>query len=143
MSTILVTFFLIICAVTDIRARVIHLWVLIPFAAAGLIFAAFSGKEALISGAVGALAGLFLFFLSFATGGAVGEGDGLVLMTTGVYLGFLMNLRLLCSALFLSAVVSVGAVVIKGWKKDRELPFMPFLLAAFIFIKTGDHFGLI
>ncbi len=141
MSIVLLTFFLIICAYTDIRARVIHVKVLLPFAAAGLLTAALAGKEAFISGLLGALAGLFILLISLVTKGAVGEGDGLALMVTGMYLGFLMNLRLLFFALFLSALVSAGAVVFRGLKKDSELPFMPFLLAAFIFINIGDHLG--
>ena len=75
--------------------------------------------------------------LSFITNGAVGEGDGLVLIVTGIYLGFVMNLRLIFFALFLSALISIGAVIIKGWKKDRELPFMPFLLTAFLIISIS------
>ncbi len=131
--------FLLICAYTDIRDRVIHVRVLLPFLAAGLIPAAFSGRDALISAFAGALCGAVLLILSFITKGAIGEGDGLVLAVTGVYLGFFHNIRLLFLALFLSAIVSVISIFLKGWKKDREIPFMPFLLVAFIFTEIGEH----
>ena len=136
-----VAVFLLICSITDLREKVIYLRVLIPFAAIGAVLAASSGREAVISGAAGVITGLFILLLSFATKGAVGEGDGLVLMTTGIYLGFLGNLRLLCSGLFLSALFSLGAIVVRGWKRDRELPFMPFLLAGFLAVNIGDRFG--
>lgn len=141
MSIIAVAVFLAISSITDIREKVIYLRVLIPFALIGILIAASSGREAVISGAAGVIIGLLMLLLSFATKGAVGEGDGLVLMTTGIYLGFLGNLRLLCSGLFLSALFSLGAIVIRGWKRDRELPFMPFLLAGFFVVIIGDRFG--
>ena len=141
MSIIAVAAFLAISSITDIREKVIYLRVLIPFALIGILIAASSGREAVISGAAGVIIGLLMLLLSFATKGAVGEGDGLVLMTTGIYLGFLGNLRLLCSGLFLSALFSLGAIVIRGWKRDRELPFMPFLLAGFFVVIIGDRFG--
>lgn len=137
-ETILTTAFLSLCSYTDIRKRVVYLKLLIPFFIAGVLLCALSGKNAVISGAAGACAGFFILILSMATKGAVGEGDGLVLMITGFYLGFFMNLKLIFTALFLSAMCSVAAVIIKGWKKDMELPFMPFLLAAFIVIKAGE-----
>ena len=141
MSIIAVAVFLAISSITDIREKVIYLRVLIPFALIGILITASSGREAVISGAAGVIIGLLMLLLSFATKGAVGEGDGLVLMTTGIYLGFLGNLRLLCSGLFLSALFSLGAIVIRGWKRDRELPFMPFLLAGFFVVIIGDRFG--
>lgn len=141
MSIIAVAVFLAISSITDIREKVIYLRVLIPFALIGILIAASSGREAVISGAAGVIIGLLMLLLSFATKGAVGEGDGLVLMTTGIYLGFLGNLRLLCSGLFLSALFSLGAIVIRGWNRDRELPFMPFLLAGFFVVIIGDRFG--
>lgn len=136
--SIFVAVFLLICSYTDIKNKEIHLKVLLPFFLTGVIIAAVSGRDAVIGALTGTIAGIALLLLSFITRGAIGEGDGLVLVVTGVFLGFFGNLRLLVSALFLSALFSVGAMIIKGWKKERELPFVPFLLAAFLIIRICD-----
>ncbi|MCR4740700.1 MAG: prepilin peptidase [Lachnospiraceae bacterium] len=138
MIIITVTVFLAICAYTDIKERVIHIHVLLPFLAAGIIYAAYSGGNTLLTAAAGAACGVFLLILSFFTKGAIGEGDGLALAVTGVYLGFSANISLILTGLFLSAAASVITVLFKGWKKDREIPFMPFLLTAFVLIKIGE-----
>lgn len=138
--SLLLTLFLIICSYTDIKKKEIYFKVLLPFFLTGVIAAAVSGREAVLAALLGAAAGIALLLLSFITRGAIGEGDGLVLVVTGVFLGISENLRLLTVALFLSALFSVGAMIIKGWKRDRELPFVPFLLAAFLIIRTGGQF---
>jgi len=138
--SILITAFLLICSYTDIRNNEIYLKVLLPFFLAGVIIAAASGPEAVITALTGTAAGIALLIISRITKGAIGEGDGLILVVTGIFLGFSENLRLLTFALFLSALFSVGAMILKGWKKDRELPFVPFLLAAFLIIKIGDRY---
>ncbi len=138
--SLLLTLFLIICSYTDIKMKEIYFKVLLPFFLTGVIAAAVSGREAVLAALLGAAAGIALLLLSFITRGAIGEGDGLVLVVTGVFLGISENLRLLTFALFLSALFSVGAMIIKGWKRDRELPFVPFLLAAFLIIRTGGKF---
>jgi len=138
--SLLLTLFLIICSYTDIKKKEIYFKVLLPFFLTGVIAAAVSGREAVLAALLGAAAGIALLLLSFITRGAIGEGDGLVLVVTGVFLGISENLRLLTFALFLSALFSVGAMIIKGWKRDRELPFVPFLLAAFLIIRTGSKF---
>ena len=138
--SLLLTVFLIICSYTDIKKKEIYFKVLLPFFLAGVIAAAVTGREAVLAAVLGAAAGIALLLLSFITKGAIGEGDGLVLVVTGVFLGISENMRLLTFALFLSALFSVGAMILKGWKRDRELPFVPFLLAAFLIIRTGGRF---
>ncbi len=130
--------FLGICSYTDIRKKVVYVKVIVPFLLIGILLCISPLGNGIHNALYGTVVGLAILILSFATKGAVGEGDGLVLMITGFYLGFLNNIRLLCMALFLSAIVSVAAVILGKWGKKTELPFMPFLLISFLIIKVQE-----
>ncbi len=130
--------FLGICSYTDIRKKVVYVKVIVPFLLIGILLCISPFGKGIHDALYGTAVGLAILILSFATNGAVGEGDGLVLMISGFYLGFLNNIRLLCMALFLSAIVSVIAVIIGKWGKKTELPFMPFLLLSFFIIKIQE-----
>ena len=130
--------FLGICSYTDIRKKVVYVKVMVPFLLIGILLCISPLGNGIHNALYGTVVGLAILILSFATNGAVGEGDGLVLMITGFYLGFLNNIRLLCMALFLSAIVSVAAVILGKWGKKTELPFMPFLLISFLIIKVQE-----
>lgn len=79
----------------------------------------------------GILVGLFLYAVSKATRGAVGEGDALVYSLTGVALGFSRNLELLILSLFFSSLVAGGLLVFRRIGKDGRLPFVPFTAVAY------------
>lgn len=130
--------FLGICSYTDIRKKVVYVKVIVPFLLIGILLCISPLGNGIHNALYGTVVGFAILILSFATNGAVGEGDGLVLMITGFYLGFLNNIRLLCMALFLSAIVSVAAVILGKWGKKTELPFMPFLLISFLIIKVQE-----
>ena len=56
----------------------------------------------------GVAVGVFLYLMSKATRGAVGEGDALVYLMTGVTLGFFGNIELLTLSLFFSAIPALN-----------------------------------
>lgn len=134
--------FLGICSYTDIRKKVICVKCLPPFFLTGLILAALSGKEGLISAVLGMAAGLFILLISFITNGAVGSGDALALMVTGVFLGVMKNTELLCLSLFISAVFSAAALISGRCGRKTELPFLPFILAAHFLMTAMEYAGL-
>lgn len=74
----------------------------------------------------GILPGLALYGISKATQGAIGEGDALIYMLTGVVFGFGKNMELLIYSLLLCSVVSIFLLVLKKVKKKDRLPFVPF-----------------
>lgn len=124
--------FLTLCSYSDIKRREIYIKPAVVLILSGIVFAALQGKESLISAFFGALTGVALMIISRLTKGAIGAGDGLVLIVTAFYQGFAGNVGMLLLALFLSAVVSATALIIRKVKRDYELPFVPFMLAAFI-----------
>lgn len=137
-SNMILGAFLGICSYTDIRKKVVYVKVIVPFLLVGVLLCISPLGNGIHDALYGMAVGIAILILSFMTNGAVGEGDGLALMITGFYLGFLNNIKLLCMALFLSAIVSVAAVITGKWDRKTELPFMPFLLLSFLIIKIQE-----
>ena len=91
-------------------------------------------KIPVLPGVIGILVivlGVFLYLMSKATRGAVGEGDALVYLMTGVTLGFFGNIELLTLSLFFSAIVSVFLLVFRKVGKKKRIPFVPFTAIAY------------
>lgn len=64
--------------------------------------------------------------------GCVGSGDGIMLIVSGIFLGFWRNLTLLLTALAMAAVAALFLLVVKRKERKYRLPFVPFLLAAYL-----------
>ena len=60
-----------------------------------------------------------------------GMGDAFIIMVTGLYLGFMDTLILLWISSVLAAVFGIITIRIYD-NKEKELPFVPFLLIGFI-----------
>ena len=76
--------------------------------------------------------GVFLLMLGRVTGQAVGYGDGLLLLTCGLYLGGRTAGILFVGGLFLLFPVSLYLLISGMAKRKTQLPFAPFLLTAFV-----------
>ena len=123
---------LLTCTVTDIRKRVIYPILLLPFFIAGIMWQFMSRSRGVMDIAGGVFTGIVLLITSHLTKGKIGAGDGLIFIVTGVLLGTLENIRLLTMASVLSAVCSIVLLITRRCGRDTELPFAPFILAAFI-----------
>ena len=80
----------------------------------------------------GSCIGICLCLISILTRGAIGWGDGLVFVIIGFGLGFSHTLNILFVSLFLSALFSIGLVVIKKVSKKTTIPFIPFVFLGFM-----------
>lgn len=80
----------------------------------------------------GMLVGVFLLFISFITRQQIGIGDGILFVITGIGLGFLNNIILLFSSLFLTSIVALSLFVAKKIKRKETLPFIPFVWISFV-----------
>lgn len=128
---ILVIAMLSITSIMDLRCKKINLFLLIPFLMSGIICNLYYQLLPITSLVGGVGIGIVLLIISFVTRGKIGSGDGVILMVTGIFLGFYDNLLLLLSATFLSAIVGAFILCIKGMNKNYEIPFIPFLLISF------------
>ena len=91
-----------------------------------------AGSTILIHKLGGMAVGLVLLAVSKLTGGEIGEGDGIAFLITGFTLGFRDNFLLLSEALLLSFVWSLILIIVKKINLKTSLPFVPFVLIAFV-----------
>lgn len=123
--------FLIICSVFDLKNKEIPFKIILP----GTIFSAgvsvwkFCNGEIGIAGALCSLApGIFMLLAGACTGEKVGYGDGLILLSSGLALGFNCCFLSLCISLALSSICALALLALHKVKKDDALPFIPFLV---------------
>ena len=122
--------FLVVNAVYDVRYRRILLQTVPVFLISGVLLLV-SGENTLVSGLTALLPGVFLLLLGKITREAVGYGDGLIVMVTGIYLGLWETCAVVMGALFLSAIW--GSVLMMGKRKGLhgEISWVPFLLISY------------
>lgn len=131
--------FLGIAAWMDARTRQISVWLYMLFGGIGLLSAAEALWNQKISGVsgYGGLAvslgiGISLILLGQVTEGAIGAGDGLFFLVSGLYLTWQENLGLLYYGLLCCSMFGLGLILWGNWKgvsvRKQKLPFLPFLL---------------
>lgn len=83
---------------------------------------------------LGMVIGVVVLFVAWFGGESIGIGDGMMLVASGTFLGFWGNLELLMIALFISGITALFFIVVKRKGRKDRLPFIPFLLAAYLFL---------
>lgn len=83
---------------------------------------------------LGFMIGVIVVILSKITKDKIGIGDGLILCSTGMGLGFWGNLELFAYALFIAAIVSIVLLSLRKVDKKYSLPFVPFLMLSYLVI---------
>lgn len=121
-----------ICSYEDMKNKRISIKWLMIFAAEGSLLWIFYGEQSIFEMITAICPGLCVLLLAWITRGGIGEGDGLLLMVIGIFLGVADVLKIFLYGLFLSGAYAAALFVIG--KKDRkyEIAFIPFLLLAFI-----------
>ncbi|MDE5939204.1 MAG: prepilin peptidase [Lachnospiraceae bacterium] len=122
--------FLAVCAVFDGVSRQIPLAVvwLGMLTAVCLHIGGVMGETSLMAAALSLIPGAGFFLLSFLTEEKVGYGDGWALLMIGLFTGIYRCFLILLLGLLAESVVAVVLLVIGKVKRDREIPFLPFLL---------------
>lgn len=122
--------FLAVCAVSDGLERQVPLVVvwLGMLTAVCLRIGGAMGETGIIAGVLSLLPGAGLFLLSFLTGEKVGYGDGWALLMIGLFLGAYRCFLILFVGLMIESAVAIVLLVFGKIKRDREIPFLPFLL---------------
>lgn len=83
----------------------------------------------LIGTAASVLPGVLLLITAFATGKA-GEADGIVFFILGAVLDARTCFFLFGVSLFLTALFSVGILLLRKGGKNKKIPYLPFVAAA-------------
>ena len=82
--------------------------------------------------------GIVCLLLSKFTREAIGYGDGLLLCALAMFFPCDRILELCTIACILAGVVALALLALRKKKGKDELPFVPFLLMAYIFHVTSD-----
>lgn len=81
---------------------------------------------------MGLMAGIVFCFISYLTKESIGYGDSLLLCVMGLYTGIWRLLEILMISWVLLAVAALGLLLIKNYSKKAALPYIPFLLVAYV-----------
>lgn len=115
----------------DIRKRQVSLLIIAAFAVCGIIWTVCS-KGAALDFLLCAGTGLVFVGISILTEGAVGMGDGWLIMALGTVMRPAEFFTMIFTAFFCSAVWA-GVMLIGFRKKGHtEIPFVPFLLLGYV-----------
>lgn len=122
--------FLSICTVFDIRKKEIPLFLAGMGTMAAVGFTIWRIGNGTIFAAqiiLSLLPGLFFLLAGWCTKEKVGYGDGILLLITGLMVGFNQCFTGLCIGLFLSAFFGVLLLFLHKVQKNSKIPFVPFL----------------
>lgn len=120
------------CGFTDFKRKTIPLYLLIVMSAVVGVSVIFCNTESIWLRVGGAGLGILFFIVSRITKEAVGYGDSWLILLLGVYLGIEKALQLLFAATLGAAVVSLFYLWMRHWKRNATLPFVPFLVVAYL-----------
>ncbi len=129
--------YLVVNTISDIRTKKVNvLWSLL-FAFGGIMLFVCSQEKDILSFIGGILTGIFLLFLAYVSKEAVGWGDGFVVTTVGIWLGFGRTLMILMGGLLLAAGYGLIKVMLKKADRKSELAFIPFFSLAYFLLYAG------
>lgn len=130
---------LLLCGIQDLFKKKIAIWIIILGALLTGICIPFC-RTCSIPDRIGGIAvGAIIVIISLATAGKIGMGDGLLICVTGLGLGFWSNLELFAAALFFAAIISIILLITRLADRKKSIPFVPFLLAGYIFLIAANR----
>lgn len=129
-----------ICSIEDVKTKRIHAIWLAVFAAEGILCSVLFWKRPMGEILAAMMPGILILVLSAAVSGSIGEGDGMLLTITGIFLEVSFVLSMLTVAVFLSAGYALFLYVIRKKGRKYEMPFIPFILIAFVVVILSERF---
>lgn len=130
----IVMLLLFICMITDLKEGKINVILCLVGGMLGItldILEIIGGKEAM-DYVVSIIPGIMFILMSRVTAGAVGLGDGIVLITVGLFIDVGHIICLLTVALLLSALIALIIMVFFHRNGKTEIPFIPFLFVGMV-----------
>lgn len=127
--------FLAAAAYEDYKTEKISM-ILIMTGAVISIAAAVINKDNIMQILYGILTGNAILLIGYASREAVGYGDGLIFIITGIFLGWMNNIVLIAGSLLLAAVCSMILMALRIKKRTDRIAFAPFILGAYVLMKA-------
>lgn len=117
--------FLAVLSPEDIRRKEISVKKVMAGALLALICRFLTGQFSWLEMAGSLIPGICLLFLSVAAKGSIGNGDGIVVMGLGLWMGGFYTCLIVCLAVWMTGIAAVVCLI----RKQREpISFVPFLL---------------
>lgn len=114
-----------VTAAEDIREKKISVCIVTAFAIAAVIYRMASGEFYWQKVITDMLPGGMLVLISLLTGESIGYGDGVLVMTLGLWLGGIFTLTVTVTGIMISGIYGVICLL---RRKYDPIPFVPFLL---------------
>ena len=118
----------------DIREKSVSLKSTIVFSLTGVVINIVITNITIINMLLGITVGLGVILIGKLMKDGIGAGDGAVLSSIGVLIGGKMCLLVFLMAITISAAVVIVLLVFRKVKMKQELPFIPYILCAYIWI---------
>ena len=132
LSAVILLLILFAAAFMDFRSGQLSLWFLLGAMAAGLMLQIFAGRVSVKTLLLGIIPGVVLFLIALLTKQAIGYGDCLLLLVTGIFLGLTYTILLFFISLLFAGGASILLLSMKKRKRKEALAFAPFMLAGYV-----------
>lgn len=121
-----------VTAYRDWKEQKVYLYIPLIAGIAGLLLHIFFAEQTVWEVLAGVLVGALVVLIAYVSQERVGMGDGIMLMVSGIFLGFWRNVELFFTALLMVGLVALFLLVVKRKGRNYRVPFLPFLLAAYL-----------
>lgn len=132
MSQVVLTIWLFVCSLQDIKYKKISTTLLLlglPFL---LTTSIVTNPVGFKSRVLGLAVGVILIGISYITKGQVGMGDGVVIGIIGLCFGIQITVQVFMYGLFISAIAAIIILGCKRGSRKTTMPFIPFLLLGYL-----------
>ena len=116
----------------DLKTKQVRVFEIVSFGILGIVLNVISPMNSIYSIIGAILVGVVLYIFSVFSKEKIGMGDAMIVMVSGLYLGFTNVMILLWISSLLALIV--GLITMKKFKVDSsyEIPFVPFLMSGFL-----------
>lgn len=116
----------------DLKTKQVRVFEIVSFGILGIVLNVISPMNSIYSIIGAILVGVVLYIFSVFSKEKIGKGDAMIVMVSGLYLGFTNVMILLWISSLLALIV--GLITMKKFKVDSsyEIPFVPFLMSGFL-----------
>jgi len=118
----------------DIREKQVSLRSIIMFSLVGVVINISITNISLFDMILGSAVGFGVILIGKLMKDGIGTGDGAVLSSIGILIGGKICLLIFLIAITISAVIVIFLLVFKKVKMKQELPFIPYILFAYMLI---------
>lgn len=137
---IVIGIMLLFAGIADIKSLSISRRFILIFLAICLATVFTGQSQSLMSALLGTLVGICALGISIISDGQIGRGDGYVIASLGLVLGFRGSLVVVCISSMVMCIIAVIMLIFKKGNRKTKLPFIPALFAGYA-IFVINNFG--